>query len=315
MTPPPAPAPAVSLIIPTYNRADRLAATLRAISAQTLPAGALEVIVVDDGPAEATRQVVQCDASAGWRYLTQTRQGATLARNWGAQHAHGGLLVFLDDDIELGPDSLARLTTRLAAHPRTIVVGTLLDPGQAPPSGDAGPVTVSFTECYTGLLSVLAADFAALGGFQDVTGGWPNWDDVEFGYRAHQAGYSLLRDRGAWAIHHDATAQTLAGTARRYQAAGQSAARLFQKYPAIQSHLPMFTDKGPLAWPADGLGLTARKLLRHALSAWPVLRALEWSERTVQRVAPRAALGPALRRWIIGGYIWQGFQRGLRERR
>lgn len=308
MTPP----PAVSLIIATYNRPERLAETLRAVRAQTLPPETLEVIVVDDGPADATRQVVQYGPLTDAQYWPHTRQGATAARNWGAQHARGGLFVFLDDDIELGPDSLARLAAQHPAHPRAVIVGTLLDPGQAPPAG-TGLVAAHFTQCYTGLLSVPAGDFAALGGFRDVTGGWPNWDDVEFGYRVHQGGYALWRCQDAWAIHHDASAQSLASTARRSLAAGQAAARLFQVHPGIRPHLPMFADKGPVAWRADGPALAARKLLRGALSAWPVVRGLEVLAGALGRVAPRSGLAAPLRRWIIGGYIWQGYRRGLRE--
>jgi hypothetical protein len=67
----------------------------------------------------------------------------------------------------------------------------------------------------------------------------------------------------------------------------------------------MFADKGPVVWPGDRPALVARKLLRHVSSAWPTLRLLEWLERRV----PSAAL----RRWIVGGYLWQGYRRGLRE--
>jgi GT2 family glycosyltransferase len=300
--------PAVSLVVITYNRAARLAETLRAVQAQTLPADQLEVIVVDDGPADATRQVVQYGPIAGARYLTQTRQGATRARNFGAQHARGRLLVFLDDDIELGPATLARLAAAHTQHPRAVIVGALLNPGDPWPS-QAGVVAAPFTECYTGLLSVGAAEFAALGGFQDVTGGWPNWDDVEFGYRVQATGRPLLRCRDAWAVHHDASAGSLAATARRSMAAAQSAARLFQAHPGIRGQLPMFADKEPLAWGRDGPQLTARKLLRHVTSAWPVLHGLEWLEAR----APQARWSAALRRWIVGGYLWQGYRRGLRE--
>jgi hypothetical protein len=300
--------PSLSLIIITYNRPERLALTLGAVAAQTLPAAKLEVIVVDDGASDATRRVVQSAALPQTHYQPQTRQGATQARNNGAQLARGGLLVFLDDDIELGPDTLRLLAEAHQARPGAVVVGQLLNPGDPPPAA-AALVAAPFTECYTGLLSVAAADFAALGRFRDVTGGWPNWDDVEFGYRVTQTGVPLLRCPGAWAVHHDVSAQSLAATARRSLAAGQSAARLFQAHPGIQGQLPMFADKTPVQWGVDGPALVARKLLRHLTSAWPVLHLLEWLEQ-------RTATGPrgaALRRWIIGGYIWQGYRRGLRE--
>ncbi|MCC7359783.1 MAG: glycosyltransferase family 2 protein [Anaerolineales bacterium] len=305
-----APSTSVSLIIPTYRRAERLAETLRAaaLAAASLSSGAFEVVVVDDAPGDATRQVVQYGPLPGARYLPSQRQGATRARNFGAQQAQGGLFVFLDDDIELGPESLARLVQAHGAHPHGVIVGTLYTPDQ-PVRQEAGLAPTPFTECYTGLLSVPAAEFAALGGFRDVTGGWPNWDDVEFGYRVTQAGLPLRRCLDAWAIHHDASAQSLAATARRSQAAARAAARLFQAHPGMQGQLPMFADKGPVNWRADRPRLIARKLLRRLMSQWPLLRALE----TLEPGVPPAR--DALRRWIVGGYIWQGYRQGLRELR
>jgi hypothetical protein len=91
-------------------------------------------------------------------------------------------------------------------------------------------------------------------------------------------------------------------------AAAHAAARLFQAHPGIHGQLPMFADKEPLAR-GDRPALAARKLIRHVTSAWPVLRGLEWVEARTTATQRKAAL----RRWIIGGYIWQGYRRGLRE--
>lgn len=41
----------------------------------------------------------------------------------------------------------------------------------------------------TGLIAIKKSDFFGLGMFQDPTGGWPNWDDVDFGYRAVKVGF------------------------------------------------------------------------------------------------------------------------------
>ena len=69
----------------------------------------------------------------------------------------------------------------------------------------------------------------------------------------------------------------------------------------------MFVDKGPVDWRADGPRLIARKVLRGLTAQWLVLRVLE----TMERNSPVAR--GALRRWIIGGYLWQGYRQGLRE--
>jgi len=310
--------PALSLIIPTHNRAERLRLTLAAVAGQGLPAERLEVIVVDDGGADATAQMVQCWPSH-WRCVRQGQQGATHARNRGAAEARGQLLVFMDDDIELGPAALETLARLHGRRPEAVIVGTLLEPGGAakPPTRQLDPssevIPAPFAECYTGLLSVGAAEFAALGGFQDVTGGWPNWDDVYFGYRAQQAGLVLLRSPAAWAVHHDVSARELMVTARRSFQAGRSAARLFAQVPAIRPHLPMFADKTPVDWRRDGAGLIARKTARRAASAWPVLRGLAAAAAVARRALRRPALVRPLERWVIGGYIYQGYHQGLKD--
>jgi hypothetical protein len=73
----------------------------------------------------------------------------------------------------------------------------------------------------------------------------------------------------------------------------------------------MFVDKGRPDWRADAPRLIARKLLRRITSAWWVLRVLEALEHTLPRLFPGARR--PLRRWIIGGYLWQGYRQGLRE--
>ena len=217
----------------------------------------------------------------------------------------------MDDDIELLPDSLKALEKTLHDHPRAAVVGTLLAPDDstAIQPDEAAP----FTDCLTGLLCIWASDFRLVGGFEDPTGGWPNWDDVDFGYRAHQAGLALWRSGRGRGIHHDATAGSTASTAERYYRASHAAARLFRRHPGLERHLPMFDDKGPVDWRHDGPGLAARKLVRQIASARPGLKLLERLERGLSGVAPAAGVTPILRRWIVGGYIYRGYRQGLKE--
>ena len=307
-------APLVSLIIPTYHRARQLQVTLAAIARQTWPAEAREVIVVDDGSGDDTRAVVESSPLTGCRYIAQPNRGATLARNLGAEHARGEALVFLDDDIELAPTAVNALMTIHRAERRAIVVGKFLKPGDDLTAPALPDREVPFTECFTGLLSVRAADFAALGGFQDPTGGWPNWDDIDFGYRAHRAGYRIVFSGGARAIHHDAAAQNLASIAQRYYQASRMAVRLFRRYPEIEAHLPMYADMRPVDWRHEHPRRTGRKLLRRAASTWPVVRGLEAAAGALERRAPGSGLLPALKRWVVGGYIFQGYRRGLKER-
>lgn len=85
----------VSVIVPTYNRAAWIGATLRTVLAQTHRPH--EVIVIDDGSADDTAAVV-AGFGAEVRYVRQDNAGVSAARNHGARIATGDYLAFVDSD-------------------------------------------------------------------------------------------------------------------------------------------------------------------------------------------------------------------------
>src|ERR1700748_3890414 len=91
----------VTVIIPTYNRADILSKTLKGYAAQGGDHRILEVIVIDDGSKDHTRDVVEEAACSqpNLRYYFQQNAGLAAARNHAIQRAKGDLLLFGDDDI------------------------------------------------------------------------------------------------------------------------------------------------------------------------------------------------------------------------
>ena len=91
----------LSVIIPTYNRKALLRQALQSLVAQGLPQDAYEVIVVDDGTPEGVDEVLALHLPYRLALLKQQNGGATSARNHGAQHSQGQVLVFLDDDIAI----------------------------------------------------------------------------------------------------------------------------------------------------------------------------------------------------------------------
>jgi glycosyltransferase involved in cell wall biosynthesis len=313
--------PAISVIIPTRDRHERLAATLAAVRRQTCPAGQLEVIVVDDGSSDETPQVVQGHAPSGVAYVRQPHRGACAARNNGAALARGRLLVFVDDDVELGPEALTKLVTAHADRPGAVILGHLTDPAPAnryqrlrvfarddvPP----GTAPVPCTECFTGLLSIDRERFFELGQFQDPTGGWPSWDDIDFGYRARKAGVELIRSSEARGIHHDESATSLKRTAQRWRAASVSAVRLFIRYPDLQGSLPFYRDKLPIVRGGDSSLLMLRKLVRSVGSARPVLELVERTTGLLVRIEAPAGVTRALCGWVISGNMWQGLRAGI----
>ncbi|MFI5777524.1 glycosyltransferase family 2 protein [Nocardia sp. NPDC051570] len=99
----------VSVIIPVHGRQVELLRTLRSLTVQSLPSDRFEVIVVDDGSPAGMH--LKAEAALGEfaasRFLRHdTAKGVSAARNTGAVHATGDLLVFLDVDCMAHPDCL-----------------------------------------------------------------------------------------------------------------------------------------------------------------------------------------------------------------
>ncbi len=113
--------PAVCVIIPTYNRAALLAASLDSVVAQTFTD--YEIIVVDDGSDDDTAQrVASRDQSI--RYLSQSNQGVSEARNHGLRVARGEFVAFLDSDDLWTPTFLERTVGHLRRQPEHALVFT-----------------------------------------------------------------------------------------------------------------------------------------------------------------------------------------------
>lgn len=110
MAPPP-----VSVIIPLYNKARTVAATLASIAAQTWPD--FEAIVVDDGSTDQSPALVEAFPDPRFRLLRQANAGPGAARNRGLAEARGQWAAFLDADDEWLPDYLERAMAITRANP------------------------------------------------------------------------------------------------------------------------------------------------------------------------------------------------------
>jgi glycosyltransferase involved in cell wall biosynthesis len=109
----------VSVIIPTYNRAELLKESLLSVIAQTYRP--IECIVVDDGSKDNTRAVIEdiidlTDDSFILQYVLQSKCGAQTARNRGTAIASGKYIQYLDSDDILFPDKISQQIDYLTLH-------------------------------------------------------------------------------------------------------------------------------------------------------------------------------------------------------
>ncbi len=107
--------PTASVIMAAYNHAGYIAQAISSVLAQSWQN--LELIVVDDGSTDRTREVVASFDDPRVRYIYQENQGQGGARNTGIAHARGGYVCFLDDDDLWLPDRLETALAILQPHP------------------------------------------------------------------------------------------------------------------------------------------------------------------------------------------------------
>ena len=108
------PEPNVSVIIPTYNRAEDLPRAVASVLDQTRPV--LEIIIVDDGSEDDTDAVV-AELAGPIRYLRQENAGVYSARNVGMKVSSGSLIAFLDSDDRWHPRKLEIQIEAMARFP------------------------------------------------------------------------------------------------------------------------------------------------------------------------------------------------------
>jgi GT2 family glycosyltransferase len=208
-------APEVSVIVPTYNRVERLHRVLDALENQTYPRHCYEVIVISDGSTDGTDEYLGARTAPNFVWTSQANAGPAAARNTGIELARGRLLVFVDDDVVACPELVGRHAAAHRQHgPGVVVIGPML----TPPDGAlspwvqweqemlyrqygamlAGRYPPTPRQFYTGNASVERAAVIAAGGFDTR---FRRAEDIELAYRLEEAGLHFVFDSEA-AGHH-----------------------------------------------------------------------------------------------------------------
>jgi len=111
----------VSVIIPTYNRGEKILASVESVLQQTYRE--LELLIVDDGSSDNTQEVVEAINDARIRYIRLDKNmGASAARNEGAKHALGDVISYNDSDDLWRPRKLELQMKYKEEHPEYSMV-------------------------------------------------------------------------------------------------------------------------------------------------------------------------------------------------
>lgn len=132
----PSPAPDVTVIICTRNRAPQLRKVLDSVVGLRVPPGLhWEFLVVDNGSSDDTDEVVRSyQDRLPVRVVREDLAGLSNARNRGVQEAAGRYICWTDDDVMLDPEWLAAYSEAFKRHPEAAVFGGRITPVLEPPT-------------------------------------------------------------------------------------------------------------------------------------------------------------------------------------
>ena len=118
----------ISVIIPTYNRCQILTECIQALLHQSVPRDEYEILVVNDGSEDRTRQLMSKVLSENENtfYFEQSNKGPAMAKNLGVRHARGRQVLFIGDDIIASEDLLNSHLKLLESQENIAVLGLTL---------------------------------------------------------------------------------------------------------------------------------------------------------------------------------------------
>ena len=202
-------APLISVILPTFERADLLPRSISSVLAQTFTDW--ELIVIDDGSTDATTDVVVAwrQTSSQIRYIRQTNQGVGAARNRGVAEARGEYIACLDSDDEYLPSHLATRLDLLRTHDLDLIQGGVRAEGKEWVVDFFNPTKlVRIADCVIGgTLFGKRTVFTQLGGFCDLNYG----EDLDLWTRAQKEfKVATFREPATYILHETSNSLRMA---------------------------------------------------------------------------------------------------------
>lgn len=126
----------LSIIICSYNRANYIGEALDALYQQSAPLDQFEVLVIDNNSSDGTPKVFEewrlAHPNGHFHYTTETKQGASFARNTGAALAISDWLCFIDDDAVANKDFVEKIIQHIKLYPDRVGFGGRIIPRYVP---------------------------------------------------------------------------------------------------------------------------------------------------------------------------------------
>lgn len=247
----------LSLIIPLYNRPFEIEELLKSLLLQSDPN--FEVIIVEDGSSQKSDEVVAVySEKLNLKYFFKENSGPGLSRNYGAAHADGDYLIFLDSDCIIPPHYIAEVQSFLA----NTYVDAFGGPDRADDSFTAiqKAINYSMTSLFTtggirgGKKSVerfhprsfnmgySKAVFEATGGFSGMRFG----EDIDMSIRLVKAGFSTALIADAYVYHKRRTNFKL--FYKQIFNSGLARINLYKRHPSSLKFLHFFPLVFTLGW-------------------------------------------------------------------
>ena len=207
----------VTVVVPTYNGANRLKGILEALEKQTV--NDFQVVVAVDGSEDHTIDLLKEWQPENYtlRYFYQENRGRAAIRNFGAKRVGDGLIVFFDDDMRPVSNCLEQHIEHHRKNPGTFATGKQIEDikkMQTDVQKYKRHLSLKWYQRLEGYhqqtksslfftaanCSFLVKDFWEMGGFDDSL---KDWEDYDFGMRLLSSGKEVYFLNNAIAYHDD----------------------------------------------------------------------------------------------------------------
>ncbi|MFH1454441.1 MAG: glycosyltransferase [Armatimonadota bacterium] len=230
----------ISVVVPTYNRADTLKYVLPSLAGQSYPNDKYEIILCDSGSTDETKQLLKELSIPNLRHITVENRGRAYARNAGISHAQGDIILFTDADIIADKNLIYEHARMHQKHPDLAVVGCEVQVNsideitgiingvkELKPIHPSRKRHLPWYFFLTGNASVSKESLLVVGPFDEDFKGYGH-EDLELGYRLSRMKYHIVYNPKAVNYHlHPVSFEEKCG--KMYQS-GKATVKFYNKH-------------------------------------------------------------------------------------